>query len=179
MRVNSCGKQAYTPIADTEPELDDMTRITIRETAQLLMVAAGVVCTVSGILVALPLLCARTEHGVVELHSTLIRGEPTNLAIIVWGSGVVLHLKPGDLTPPPKVGDPVTLLAIGKTGMLRSGRSFRRAWTWAGGLAVAGVALIIGGLYVLRHQPTPHGHKEEPNIELGRSGRTVLSETSR
>src|SRR2546430_8378908 len=107
-----------------------MTRMTIREMSRLLLVAFGVVFLLIAIVTALPLLCARTEHGVVEFHSTVIRGEPTNLALVVWGSGMVLHLEPGDLSPPPKAGDSVTVLAIGKTGMLNSGRSFRRTWAW-------------------------------------------------
>src|SRR2546423_4898625 len=133
-----------------------MTRLTIREMRRLLMVALGVVCVLIAIVTALRLLCARTEHGVVEFHSTLIRGEPTNLALVVWGSGIVLHLESGDLSPLPKAGDSVTVLAIGKTGMLNSGRAFRRAWTWTRGVAVVGIALIISGLLAVRHQPTPH-----------------------
>ena len=132
-----------------------MTHITIRETIRLLTVALGVLCVLVAVVSSSSLLCARTEQGVVEFHSTLIRGEPTNLAIVVWGSGVVLRLEPGDLPLPPKAGDPVTVLAIGKAGTLKSGRSFWRAWMWTGGFAAAGVTLVVGGVYALRHQPSP------------------------
>jgi hypothetical protein len=93
-----------------------MTRISIREATRLLMVAFGVVCALIAVLIALPLLLARSEHGVVEFHSTLIRGEQTNLPLVVWRSGIVLHLESGDISPPPKAGDSVTVLAIRKVG---------------------------------------------------------------
>ena len=131
-----------------------MTRITIWETTRLLMVAFGVVCALLAIIIAMPLLSARKEQGVIKFHSTLVRGEPTNLAYVDWG--VALWLEPGDLPSAPKEGDSVTVLAIGKTGMLRSGRSFWRTWMLIGGLAATAVALIIGGWYFLRRQPLPH-----------------------
>jgi hypothetical protein len=120
------------------------------------MVACGVVCLLIDALFTFPLLLARSERGTVEYHSTLVRGEPTNLAIVVWGSEVVLHLESGDISPPPKAGDSVTVLIIGKGGTLKYGRSYWSALTWAGGFAVVGIGLVIGGLYVLRHHLTPN-----------------------
>jgi|ERR1051326_2613143 hypothetical protein len=133
-----------------------MGRTTIREAIRLLMVAFGVVCALIAVLVTLPLLLARSESGTVEFHSTLVRGEVTNLPIVVWGGGVALRLDPGDISPSPKAGDLVTVLVIGKGGTLKYGRSYWSTLTWAGGFAAVGFALIIGGLYVLRHHPTPH-----------------------
>jgi|SRR2546421_5562294 len=133
-----------------------MTHITIRETTRLLMLAFGVLFALVAVVSGFSLVCAQTEHGVVEFHSTLVRGEPINVAIVVWGNGVVLWLEPGDLPVRPTAGDTITVLAIGKGGMLKSGRSFWKAWKWTGSFAMAGVALIIGGMYVLRHQPSPH-----------------------
>ena len=136
--------------------LDGMMHVTIRPARRLLTIAFGVVCALIGVLIALPLLLARTESGRVELHSTLERGEYTNLAMVVWGSGVVLHLEPEDILPPPKAGDSVRVLVFGKGGTLKYGRSYWSSLTWAGGFAAAGVALIIGGFHVLRHHPTPN-----------------------
>src|SRR5262252_9920425 len=107
-----------------------MTRMTIRETTRLLMVAFGTVCALIAAFITVPLLVAHSEPGTVEFHPTLVRGEQTNLPIVIWGSGVVLHLESGDISPPPKAGDSVTVLAYGKGGTMKYGRSYWSALTW-------------------------------------------------
>jgi hypothetical protein len=147
--------QRHRPLAVADPyAIDVLKRMTPRELTRLLMVTFGVVCVSLAIIIALPLLGARTERGVIKFDSTPVRGVPTNRPYVDWG--VALRLETGDLPNPPKAGDSVKVLAIGKAGMLKSGRSFRRAWTWTGGFVVAGLALIIGGIYILRRQPLPH-----------------------
>jgi hypothetical protein len=133
-----------------------MIHITIREATRLLFVAFGVLCLLAAIISSLSMLCARTEQGVIRIYSTLQRGEPTNVAEVVWGSGVHLRLEDGDLRTPPKEGDSATVVAIGKAGTLRRGRSFWRAWMWTGAFAATGAAFIIGGLYIVRRQPLSH-----------------------
>ena len=128
--------------------------MTIREMTRLLLVGFGVVCALIALIIAMTLLCARTEQGVIRFQSMLVHGEPTNLPYADWG--VVLWLESGDLSSQPKAGDSVTVLALGKTGLLKYGRSFWRAWTFAGGFAASGLSLVICGLYVLRPRPSPH-----------------------
>jgi hypothetical protein len=132
-----------------------MTQMTIREMIRLVMVAFGVLSSVVGVIWMLSLLSARTEHGVIEIRSKLEHGERTNVAYVVWGRGMHLRLQPGDYRIPPMAGDSVSVLAYGKAGTLKFGRSFWTDWKQAGGFAAVGLALLLVGLYVLRHQPTP------------------------
>ena len=132
-----------------------MTHITMREATRLLFVACGVLSAAVSIISAMSLLCARSEPGVVKFYSELHRGEPTNVAYIVWGTGMHLRLESGDRPTPPKAGDNASVLVFGKAGTLKFGRAFWRAWTWILSFGVIGVVLLISGLFIMRHWP-PH-----------------------
>jgi hypothetical protein len=127
-----------------------MTHLTTREIIRLVMVAFGAVSSLVALIWSFSLLSARAERGLVEIHSGLEHGEMTNVAYVVWGHGMHLRLEPGELSTPLKAGESVTVLAFGKGGTLRFGRSFWREWRSVGAFVVTGVALVIGGLYVLR-----------------------------
>jgi hypothetical protein len=131
-----------------------MTHITMREATRLLLVAFGLLCTLAALISSLSLLCARAERGEIRIYSTFARGEPTNVVDVVWGSGVHSRLEHGDLPAPPKAGGSVAVLAVGKAGTLKWGRSFWRVWMWAGASAATGAALIVSGLYITRRQPS-------------------------
>jgi hypothetical protein len=131
--------------------------MTPREIIRLLLVAVGVICCAIGIIFAVVLLSAKTEPGVVKTSSTLYHGEPTNSLYVLWGSGVVLHPKPGDLPLSAKNGDPVTVLVYGKEGgTLRSAPSLWRVWRGPVGFAVVGAVLLVSGLLILRRRDTPN-----------------------
>jgi hypothetical protein len=131
-----------------------MTHRTIREAFRLATVALGALSLLVGSIWLVVLLTARTEHGVVETRTMLEGGETTNVAYVVWGRGVNLRLEPSDHSAPLKAGDSIPVLAYGKGGTVKFGHSFWREWELAGAFAVAGAALVVGGLFVPRHQPT-------------------------
>ena len=135
----------------------------LREPIRLLLVASGTVACILAVVVALCLALFRTSPGVVKFHSVLYRGEPTNVACVVWGDGVWLHPRPNDWSSAPKEGDVVSVWqgpGAPKTGILRTPGSVWRAWCWAVGFGASGIALVAGGLFLVRYKPSPH----EPKI---------------
>ncbi len=125
-----------------------MPHFTTSKAFRLVITAFGVLFSLVALISAFSLLSARTVKAVVLFKSITDSGELTNRAYVNWG--VIHWLQPGDLPSPPKEGDSVTILAIGKSGTVKFSHSYWRAWTWTGGFAVVGFAFTLGGLLVLR-----------------------------
>jgi hypothetical protein len=146
---------------------DVMKRYSVREVLRLILVACGVLCLVPAVIVALVLVCSRSEPGVVKFYQTFQDGLPRNYPYVLWGNGMCLDTEPHDWFSPPKAGDSVTVLAIGKAGLLKFGRPYWRAWAWTAGFCVVGAVLVIAGLRALRFQ-RPKKSPEPPPLAPGR-----------
>jgi hypothetical protein len=134
--------------------VDLKTDLSMREIFRLVLVALGVVSLFVGSIWGLVLLTARTEYGVVEVEPILEHGETTNVAYVVSKGGMHVRLQPEDQPAALKAGDSIPILRYGKGGTVKFGRRFWGEWRVAGTFVGTGVALILCGLYVLRHRRT-------------------------
>jgi hypothetical protein len=141
-----------------------MTQLTVREVTRMLLLTFGALCCAVGSIIAVSLLCAPTEPGVVKMASTFYHGEPTNYPYVLWRERVVLSPEPEDWPSVPKAGGQVAVLAYGKGGTLKSSHALWRVWRPAAGFGTAGLVLLFSGLCIIRRRPVSQEIHAAPAI---------------